>query len=102
MEAVSDYFQKAFAGVLNYLLCGVFALKILRHMSERMRVCAAKSLILANIPQSLVVLKLRNSFPQLTRGHFTGRPLYTKLNILPARPLLLRGYQTWAFPVPQS
>ena len=35
MEAVSDYFQKAFAGVLNYLLCRIFALKILQHMSER-------------------------------------------------------------------
>ena len=29
------YLQKTFAGVLNYLLCEIFALKILRHMFER-------------------------------------------------------------------
>ena len=27
--------SKAFAGVLNYLLCRIAALKILQHMSER-------------------------------------------------------------------
>ena len=29
------YVPKAFAGVLNYLLCRISALKILQHMSER-------------------------------------------------------------------
>ena len=39
-KAAPDYFHKAFAGVLNHLLCGIFSLKIFEHLSERSELCS--------------------------------------------------------------
>ena len=54
----TECFGVTFAGILSFLLCRKFALKLQRHMSEAQRVCAAGALVLANVLQSLEALKL--------------------------------------------